>query len=141
VSDLYISEETHLLSRMISTTVFPEPDSLFVVSVTLTVSRHFPTSTDTLLLHLKLIALDLDYVWQTNSDTMTSGRLDAAINPFARHLPLPYLTATDNAVGRFVTFHLVRCVFFSFLYYYWRKIYILAGVIHSYLALGANNLM
>ncbi|KAF8798876.1 hypothetical protein BYT27DRAFT_7121856 [Phlegmacium glaucopus] len=84
VSNLYISEGTRLLS------------------LTLTASRHFPASTDTLPVHLKLIALDLDYVWQT------SGRLDVAINPFARRLSLPYLTAVDNAVGRFVTFHLVR---------------------------------
>jgi hypothetical protein len=64
--------------------------------------------------HLKLIALDLDYVWQTNSNATASSPLDAAINPFARHLSLPYLTATDNAVGRFVSIHLVTCVSFWF---------------------------
>lgn len=77
------------------------------ISVTLTACRHCPPSNDTLPAHLQLIALDLDYVWQTNSKA-TSGRLDTAINPFARHLSLPYLTATDNTVGRFVSFHLVR---------------------------------
>ena len=118
MSELYISEDTHLLSRMILST--PEPKHLLtflVVSVTLTASRHCLASTDTLPVHLKLLALDLDYVWQTNSNATASGRLDAAINPFARHLSLPYLTVTDNAVGRFVSYHLVRCVSFSFLFF------------------------
>ena len=79
--------------------------------MTLTASRQCLASTDTQPVHLKLLALDLDYVWQTNSNT-ASGRLDAAINPFARHLSLPYLTVTDNAVGRFVSYHLVRRVSF-----------------------------
>ena len=81
--------------------------------MTLTASRHCLASTDTQPVHLKLLALDLDYVWQTNSNATASGRLDAAINPFARHLSLPYITVTDNAVGRFVSYHLVRRVSFS----------------------------
>ena len=84
--------------------------TFLVVPVTLTASRHCPAPTDTLPVHLKLLALDLDYVWQTNSNATASGRLNAAINPFARLLSLPYLTATDNAVGRFVSYHLVRRV-------------------------------
>ena len=80
--------------------------------MTLTASRHCLASTDTQPVHLKLLALDLDYVWQTNSNATASGRLDAAINPFARHLSLPYITVTDNAVGRFVSYHLVRRVSF-----------------------------
>lgn len=89
VSGLYISEDTNLLS------------------FTLTASRHC-ASTDILPVHLKLIGLDIDYVWQTNSTAIASGPLDTAINPFAQHLSLPYLTATENAVGRFVSIHLVR---------------------------------
>lgn len=117
MSELYISEVTHLLSRTILST--PEPNkhlfTFLAISVTLTASRHCLASTDTLPVHLKLLALDLDYVWQTNSSATASGRLDAAINPFARLLSLPFLTATDNAVGRFVSYHLVRRVTFSFL--------------------------
>ena len=86
--------------------------------MTLTPSRHCLASTDTLPVHLKLLALDLDYVWQRNSNATASGCLDSAINPFARHLSLPYLTVTDNAVGRFVSYHLVRRVSFSFLSFF-----------------------
>ena len=99
------------------------------LSVTLTPSRHCRASADTLPVHLKLIALDLDYVWQTNSNAIGPNRFDAAMNPFSRFLSLPYLTTIDNAVGRFVTFHLVRHVYFEFSLLVVEDLLVYAGVI------------
>lgn len=64
--------------------------------------------------HLKLLGLDLEYVWHEPSLSETSQtRVDAAsysiaVTPFSRQLPLPYLSVVNNVVERFVTFQLVK---------------------------------
>ncbi|KDR82609.1 hypothetical protein GALMADRAFT_834527 [Galerina marginata CBS 339.88] len=62
--------------------------------------------------HAHLVGFDIDYIWQTNaaadSNQASHSQITAAMNPFSRQLSLPFLTVLNNAVGRLVTFQLVR---------------------------------
>jgi len=63
---------------------------------------------------LKLVGFDLDYIWRDASVDPSGERTplatlsDAAMNPFSRQLALPYMTAINNVVERFVTFQVVK---------------------------------
>ena len=56
--------------------------------------------------HLKLLGFDIEYVW--NEPSLSEISQTASHSPFSRQLPLSYLTAVNNVVGRFVTFQLVK---------------------------------
>ncbi|TFK40721.1 hypothetical protein BDQ12DRAFT_679913 [Crucibulum laeve] len=59
--------------------------------------------------NLTLVGLDFKYVWKTTSlETIEDGIGELAQHPFSQQLSLPFLTLLDNAVGRFITWQLVR---------------------------------
>ncbi|KAF8967119.1 hypothetical protein BDZ97DRAFT_567431 [Flammula alnicola] len=93
VSNGHISEDTGLLT------------------LSCTGSRPFPIS-EPHPLQAKLAGFDIRYVWQTHaksdSNQPDQTHIATAMNPFSRHLSLPYLTAVNITVERFVTFQLVK---------------------------------
>ncbi|KAJ7288490.1 hypothetical protein C8J57DRAFT_1280428 [Mycena rebaudengoi] len=57
--------------------------------------------------HVTLVAMDLNYIWHTSKSDSESAS-NSLINPFSTHLSLPFRMLLDNAICRFVTWHLVR---------------------------------
>ncbi|KAJ7459689.1 hypothetical protein FB451DRAFT_555972 [Mycena latifolia] len=57
--------------------------------------------------HVALVGIDLNYVWNTSkSDSESTSNL--LIHPFATHLSLPFQMLLDNVIQRFFTWHLVK---------------------------------
>jgi hypothetical protein len=55
----------------------------------------------------------MDYSWLETpslSSPESSGLLDSVLTPFSSRLTLPYATALNNAVERFVAFQMVKYV-------------------------------
>ncbi|PFH53389.1 hypothetical protein AMATHDRAFT_84027 [Amanita thiersii Skay4041] len=57
-----------------------------------------------------LVGLDLVYAWQTSTQHQTMPKVSTLLlaDPFAQRLSLPFLALLDDAVGRFVSWHLVK---------------------------------
>jgi hypothetical protein len=63
---------------------------------------------------MKLLGFDMDYSWHETPSLTSyesqpiSGLLDSALTPFSSRLALPYSTALNSAVERFVTLQMVK---------------------------------
>ncbi|KAH9480573.1 hypothetical protein JR316_0007173 [Psilocybe cubensis] len=78
--------------------------------VSCTGARPFPSTNDAL--SVTLVGFDLDYIWKIRNNVpaeKTGFQAAAKLNPFSRSvLSLPYLTAVNSVIERFVVFQLVK---------------------------------